>query len=502
VIHVTEPDGAARLAAYAAADRENEALLDGLAPWPSEPPDAPVPWLQSLRSGRPVLVPSVDEALAHWLGAGSERRAVADAIGVRSLLSVPLPGPDGTVGSVTFVYAESGRRYVPDDVPLGVEFARRTAPAVENARRFEQEQATAEVLQRSLLPERLPVLGSVQLAARYVPGSEELKIGGDWYDVIPLRGGRVLVAIGDVVGHGVRAAASMGRIRNLLEFCAADSASPAQLLTRLNDYFAAADDADMATLLVGIYEPRSDRLTLASAGHPPPMRRGPDGHVELVEGSRGAPLGALDVSRYPEYHTELPPGSVLVLYTDGLIERRGESLDDGFSRLANALADAPDDLDQLADQVLDRLLEGRNPPDDVALLTLRPAIGANVGEWRFRTVPRELARLRQTLRDWLSRVGIRTNDSAEVIVAANEAAANAVEHAYGLEPSEFTVEGRYDAPLLTIVVRDHGCWRDRGPDVGRGRGLNLMRSLMDEVVVEPGREGTCVTMKRAIKSSL
>lgn len=501
VIHVIDPNGDVRLAAYAAADPSKQALLDALAPSPPSPPDEPVPWFESMTRGEPVLMPSVSQPLDDWFGSGPERRDVTDTIGVRSLLSVPLPGADGPAGSMTFVYAESGRRYGRDDVPLAVELARRTGPGVEHARRFEQEQATAEVLQRSLLPARLPALGSTEFAARYLPGSEELKVGGDWYDVVPLTGGRVLLAIGDVVGHGVRAAASMGRMRNLLEFCAGDGASPGELLTRLNHYFAGSEDADMATLLVGVYEPSSDQLTLASAGHPPPVRRDADGRVELLEGARGAPLGAVDHAEFPESKCTLPLGSVLVLYTDGLVERRGESLDDGFARLAGALSNAPDDLDELADRLLDQLLEGRNPSDDVALLIVRPLMGRNVNEWRFRARPRDLSRLRQALRDWLARVGVASDDAAEAIVATNEAAANAIEHAYGLEPSEFVVEGRYDDGNLTIVVRDTGRWRQGGPDVGRGRGIQLMRGLMDEVLIEPGREGTTVTMRRATKSS-
>ena len=500
VVHVAEPDGAMRIASFAAASADRQAQIDAAGPWRPFEPDPGTPWAEAVQTGEPVLSSPTPVGIVGKLTLSGEHSPdPAPEFGVRSLLSVPLAGgARGPIGAISFAYAESGRRYGTEDVALARELARRAAPALENALRFEQEQATAEALQRSLLPERLPDLTEAELAARYVPGSDELKIGGDWYDVLPLADGRVLAAIGDVVGHGVRAAASMGRIRNALDFCAIDGLDPGAILRRLNDNFTALGDADMATVLIAVYEPSSATLRFASAGHPPPLVQRPGAPPEFLEGSRGAPLCAVDDMEYPEVEAAVPPGSLLVLYTDGLIERRAESLDEGLGRLADAVADGPEKLDELADHLLERLLGGAQPDDDVALLTMRllPAPAELVV--RLEARPRELAVLRARLDGWLDRVGAAPTERGEITLAVNEAAANAVEHAYGLRAGDFSVEGSSDEGRVVVVVRDFGRWYDRDSQT-RGRGVSLMRSLMDDVDIDRGVDGTTVTLRRRLR---
>jgi anti-sigma regulatory factor (Ser/Thr protein kinase) len=502
-VHVVEDDGSLRVASFAATDREAQTRVDPATSVPAAPPDADTPWGQAVISGEPVVSTPIAPALAEKLAqavAGPEPNTLT--IDMRSILSVPLLGPHGPIGAVSFAYGSSGRRYRPDDVTLARELARRAAPAVENALRFEQERATALALQRSLLPERLPDLPEAELAARYLPGSAELEIGGDWYDVLALPGGRLLFAIGDVVGHGIRAASSMGKIRNALHFCALDDMSPGAILGRLNDHFCGLDDADMATLLVLVYDARRELVRFSSAGHPPPLVQAPGREPEFLPGGRGAPLCASDRSRYPELEAPLPPGSLLVLYTDGLIERRNESLDVGLRRLADALRGAPEKVEALADHLLVAQLGDTAPGDDVALLAARALPPAPGLDLRLPARPRQLVFLRERLRDWLEGLGAAPTETGEITLAVNEAAANAVEHAYGLADADFSVEARVDEPSVVVMrVRDMGRWRDQAAHT-RGRGLDLMRGLMDDVSVDSGPQGTTVVLRRRLRGEV
>jgi serine phosphatase RsbU (regulator of sigma subunit)/anti-sigma regulatory factor (Ser/Thr protein kinase) len=499
VVHTAEPDGAMRIAAFGAANRERQAQIDAAGPWRPFEPEPGTPWAEAVHTGEPVLAsPPPVGVVGKLTLTGVHSPHPPPEFGVRSLLSVPLSGGAAApIGAISFGYAESGRRYGEEDVALARELARRAAPALENALRFEQEQATAEALQLTLLPERLPALTEADHAARYVPGSDQLKIGGDWYDVLPLPDGRVMAAIGDVVGHGIRAAASMSRIRNALDFCAIDGLGPAAILRRLNDNFTALGDSDMATVLIAVYDPRVETLQFASAGHPPPLVQRPGARPEYLEGTRGAPLCAVDDMHYTDVEAAVPPGTLLLLYTDGLIERRGESLDEGLDRLVDAVGDAPEKLDDLADHLLERLLGGRRAEDDVALLALRLLPAPAELALRFPAEPRELTTLRARLNEWLDRLGAAPTERSEITLAVNEAAANAIEHAYGLGDGDFTVEGTSDDGRIVVVVRDFGRWYDRESQT-RGRGVSLMRSLMDAVDVDRGVDGTTITLRRRL----
>jgi PAS domain S-box-containing protein len=497
-IYLTE-GGVLRLAAFAAADPDLGHEVEDHPAWREPTVDDATPVARAFRGVAPVLQATVSAAeVDAWLP-DDEARRIARKVGVRSQLFVPLVGADGPFGVVGFGYSSSGRRYAPRDVALGVEIARRMAPALENALRFEREAATAEALQRSLLPERLPELGGTRLAARYVPSGEGVRIGGDWYDAIPLADGRVVLAIGDVVGHGVRAAASMGRLRSVLQFCALDGLDPAATLERLNAYLAALADADMATLLVVEYDPADERLRYANAGHPPALLVTPDGRSEFLADTHGMPLGANDRARYSVAEASMAPGSLLVLYTDGLVERRGESLDDGMARLVTVAARQPEELEQFADGLLAGLLHhDRSTDDDVAVLLLRTLAAGDRLDLRLEAAPRELARLRRLLADWLRRGGADEEEVAELTIAVNEVAANAIEHAYGLVDAEFLLRGRTEGGIVEVEVRDFGRWRRRTPRGDRGRGLQLARTLVDELEVVPGSSGTKVTLRRRL----
>jgi serine phosphatase RsbU (regulator of sigma subunit) len=238
-------------------------------------------------------------------------------------------------------------------------------------RRYEHDHRLVESLQRSILLDQLPALAGVRLAARYLPGGGEVRVGGDWYDVIPLPDGRIGLVIGDVAGHGIESAALMSQLRNALRAYALEHASPAAVVDRLDRLLHHLEPAGMATIVYLVYEPRTRELSFVAAGHPYPLLVGADEATVFLDGGRSLPLGTGLDERRTDATVTLAPGSTLVLYTDGLIERRGESLDQGFATLARSAHDDTHDPDAVCDAILQTLLGDGPPDDDVAMLVLR-----------------------------------------------------------------------------------------------------------------------------------
>ena len=226
-------------------------------------------------------------------------------------------------------------------------------------------------LQRSVLPASLPRIEGAQLAARYLPGTAELDVGGDWFDAIPLADGRLGLVVGDVVGKGVEAAAAMAQLRNGLRAFSLDPLKPASALARLNRLAGESLETTFATLVYAVIDPRKRICRIASAGHPPPIVAFADGRVELIEGGRGLPLGVGPDTRYRQTTVELPTGSVLLLYSDGLVERRGHSIDEGLTRVTEAVSDGPRHPEQLVEHIVERLVGSTERGDDIALLAFR-----------------------------------------------------------------------------------------------------------------------------------
>jgi PAS domain-containing protein len=245
------------------------------------------------------------------------------------------------------------------------------------ARRHEHEHRLVESLQRSILLDRMPVVPGVRLAARYVPGDGEVRVGGDWYDAIPLAGGRLGLAIGDVAGHGIGSAALMSQLRNALRAYALEHPSPAAVVDRLDELISHLEPKGMATMIYLVYEITSGALTFAAAGHPYPLLVRADGVTSFLEGGRSMPLGTGWREPRPHGTVVLPPASSLVLYTDGLIERRTRSMDEGFASLAANAHVAGQDPDAMCEAILDSLLGGEPPDDDVAMLVMRTVPSEN-----------------------------------------------------------------------------------------------------------------------------
>jgi PAS domain S-box-containing protein len=359
---------------------------------------------------------------------------------------------------------------------------------------YEIEHTIAETLQRSLLPERLPEIEGLLLEPRYLPAGEA--IGGDWYDALERMDGRVALIVGDVVGHGLRAAATMGQLRNAFRAYGLIESSPAEVMARVNRLVMSGEDA-MATVLYIVLDRETGEVTYSAAGHPPPLLLAPDG-ARFLEGGRSMPIGAADPAVFREASGVVPPGSTLLLYTDGLVERRGVPLENSLEALAEAAGEAEEDLSKLCERVLGTVLPRRNPSDDVALLAVRPsAVAADALRLSLPAEPESLALLRRRLERFLHAVGADELESYEIMLTVCEAAGNAIEHAYGPGDAVFDVEAALVADELIASVRDRGHWRDRRGE-HRGRGIKIIRGLMDDVNIESQNGGTLVTMRRRL----
>lgn len=458
----------------------------------SEEPDHPI--LRTIRSGRPQLLQpgNGDGDLARLRAAINPTEPLANAV------IVPLPGHDRVVGAMTLVMQRSsGRHLHQDDLDLAEMLARRVAAAAENAEEFAAQQAAAEMLQHSLLPDRLPLVPGMDMTARYLPGGAGVDIGGDWYDVIALPDGTVGLAMGDVVGKGIRAASLMGQLRNGLRAYARDGRQPAAALEQLNELLTDVDSPDhMATLVFGVFDPCTGELTLANAGHLPPLLCRPDGTAEFLQCGPGLPLGALPESGYRNTTFTIAPGSTLLLYTDGLVESRQLPLDDGLERLRSSMVGQAD-CSEVCDVVLDGLALGGTNRDDTALLAVRYLALGNELQLSLPARPATLKPLRNVLRRWLREGGASEEEISDILVAAGEACANVVRHAPAGDPAILEVNGRRGGDI-SITVRNQGRWRNGSRPGDSGRGLAIIEELMDEVNVTRGPPETAVTMRYAL----
>jgi anti-sigma regulatory factor (Ser/Thr protein kinase) len=415
--------------------------------------------------------------------------------GVRALLGVPLIVERNLIG-VLHVGTLSPRRWEPAEVELLQLVADRIALAIERDRLFER-QKVATVFQRSVLPTVLPEVSGLSLASRYLPAATEAAVGGDWYDVIPFGSG-VGLAIGDVVGHGVEAVALMSRLRTATRAFTIESASPAEIAVRLARFLNFEDPDSMATFIYCRLDPERGEVSMVNAGHPPPLVIRADGSCEYVEGDHGPPLGVGLPPIYRQVEFTLEPGSLLLLYTDGLVERRGARLTQRQDQLAAACVAGPWDPDAICTRVVEQMLPEEGPADDVALLAIHNVgLGPGPLEVVVPARPHVLGSVRRRLRAWLRQRGVSDRDIAAITLAASEACANSIEHAYGPDEATFELWAYRTDEAVEIEIRDSGHWREpRGKD--RGRGLELMRTYMDTVDVRPGDDGTTVAMSKRL----
>ncbi|GGT84404.1 SpoIIE family protein phosphatase [Streptomyces coeruleorubidus] len=472
-------------------------------------PEGSAPY-ESLRAGRATLHEVTDTALTAWLAHDPVRAERIRAFGIHSVMTVPLVARGTTLGVVFFVRHRNPDTFRHDDLVLAGELAARAAVSIDNARRYTRERATAVTLQRSLLPQRLPRQAAVEVASRYLPAGGHAGVGGDWFDVIPLSGARVALVVGDVVGHGLHASATMGRLRTAVRTLADIDLPCDELLTHLDDLVARLSVEEEgeegvepfgdvgATCLYAVYDPVSRRCCFARAGHPAPAVVSPDGSVELTEIPAAPPLG---VGSLPYEATEvvLPEGSLLVLYTNGLIEDRDRDrdLDAGVHRLRESLARPAPSLDALCDTVLADLLPQR-PADDVALLVARTrALDASqVATWAVPDDPSAVAQTRKDVVAQLERWGL--SDAVFVTeLVVSELVTNAIRHAQ--PPIQLRLI--HDNTLI-CEVSDGGntaphLRRARTYDEG-GRGLLLVAQLTGRWGTRQGAWGKTIWAEQTI----
>ncbi|MGW7279309.1 PP2C family protein-serine/threonine phosphatase, partial [Streptomyces sp. NPDC054844] len=334
---------------------------EGDRPGPAHPAAAVV----AARTGRPQY------AAAHPGGLpGVDDQPPSALDPRRPLLCIPLPTRQAPLGVVTL--SPPGERWDPDDAVMVIELTRRASIAIDHAQRYQHNRDIAETLQRALLTE-LPAPPGLGLAARYLPATHGLNIGGDWYDAFRQPDGGVIAVVGDVTGHGLRAAVMMSQLRTALRAYAVDGGSPGRLLTRLHIFLHHLQPDLFATAVIARFHPDDPTMTWAAAGHPPPVLRTPDGRVQTLDAKPGAMLGIPLKQEIADHTVRLAPGSTLALYTDGLVERRARGIDPGIARLAEALgsfgpAELESDLEGSADGILRPLLSDSERDDDVCLL--------------------------------------------------------------------------------------------------------------------------------------
>jgi PAS domain S-box-containing protein len=405
-----------------------------------------------------------------------------DTVPVVAAAALPLRLAGRTLGAVTLAFP-TAREFPADERGFATTLVGLAAQTLQRALDADRQRSIAAVLQQSLLPSALPEHHRLALATRYLPAAE-VEAGGDWYDVFLLDDDRIAFAVGDVVGHGASAAATMGQLRAALAAYLLDGASPAQALARLDRFSRRVPDAKASSASCAVLDITAGELTWACAGHPPPLLV--DGErTAFAHGVLGPVLGLWDAPPMPESHLVLQPGSGVLFYTDGLVERRGELIDDGMRRLADAAhrwGGRP--VAPMLTAVIGDVLPETGPRDDVAALLVQLLPAPLSGEVPAR--PDRLREIRLAVQGWTG-----TAYAAELVddlqLALGEAVANAVEHAYGPDDDghvRYRITARTDGGL-DVAVDDDGTWRPPPADRGfRGRGIEMIRRLAAEAAID------------------
>jgi serine/threonine-protein kinase RsbW len=450
--------------------------------------------------GPPAVVTLGREDRARLL-ADPQTRGLIEALAPNAMLVIPLVARGTEVGVLTLAASSPGRALGSEDLRFVEALAGRTALAIENARAFHEQRTIARRLQAGLLAGAATDVPDLAIATRYQPASDELEVGGDWFDLVVRQDGQAVAMVGDVVGRGLEAAATMGRLRSAASGLALVCPGPSELLDQLDRIADATPAAYLTTIACAYIDPPAADVRYACAGHPPPLLLDPAGAACFLQGGRSAPLIGLEPGQRPEDRMEFPPGATLILYTDGLVERRGYALDDRLDLLAEAAAaETSGGVQDLADRVLERMVGGAARPDDVAVLCVAfdPA-DSTVFAQRYPAHPQHLADARNDLRRWLRELGCREDEMYDIVLAAGEALANAVEHAYaGDQAGDLAMELRDVDGELRVQLRDFGRWRDPPAPGPRGRGIPIMRQVMDDVSLHSDAAGTIVTLRKRV----
>jgi anti-sigma regulatory factor (Ser/Thr protein kinase) len=382
---------------------------------------------------------------------------------------------------------------------LWSELALRVAISVDAAQVYTREHHVADTLQRALLPERLPLDDRLVFDAAYLPGAQEAIVGGDWYDAFRLPDNRIAFSIGDVAGHGLRAAIVMGEVRQAFRAAALNPNSPSLVLERANTIVNMRANPVMVTAIFGIVDPRDGTVTYAAAGHPPPLMALPGGVVQQLP-KDGVPLGIVDHVGATDWTFTLPPGALFTVYTDGLIEYSRDVIE-GELRLVDAVRESVVQLEaEPARALLQRIFATRENTDDVAMLTVASAdVEAPSFSFTFTALPLAVPLVRRSLERFARKLGLDDDSRFSLLTAVGEAMANAVEHAYSGVPGLVRVHAQAGDEHLIVTIEDEGKWKPAQRRDERGRGLPLMRALMDGVEIRTHQARTEVRLTMALR---
>ena len=499
LVQLVEPDGVVEVAALATRGIQDEMLRrlvgtrSNLSTFGS--------WVFDAPRGR--LVEPVTPDTWRELGLGNDGDMLCARLDLRAMIAVPLALGRRSLG-VLVCASSADRKYGEEELELAKEVARKAAMAVENSRLFEAEQERSKALQQSLLGRPEVASAGVTAAWRYLPGTAELEVGGDWYDLIEREDGRILAAVGDVVGHGVQAATAMGKLRSAMDALGLVVESVPELIGRLDQFAEKIEEARFGTVAAVQLQPETGELSYSLAGHPPPLVIDPEGRSEFLEGGAGLPLciSLDDGNGRPEGRAFLGEGSTLILYTDGLIERRADSIDSGLERLKSAaVARSSYEPERLCDEIVDEFAEGSL--DDLVFLCIRrEPLDSRIFNRVFPAVPKSLHAVRQEVRAWLGEQGLDRARVDEVIQACGEGCANTVRHAYGEQPGEATLELRLRSDgRLVVRIRDSGLWRTQAHTESSGHGMEIMRALSQHVHIHRTPQGTTVVLEFDVAAS-
>lgn len=441
------------------------------------------PVVQVTRTGRPFFLPHIDDAVIAAHAASRQHEQYMRRFGYRSKIVVPVIAQDRLFGALTFV--RTGEvEFNERDLQFAIELGRRAGLAVANAKQYHREQYVAETLQRSFLPREFPSKAGIELSAHYRPGSTEADIGGDWYDAFETEGGEIVLTIGDVTGKGIEAARLMVLMRQAIRVAALIAPDPKAIAETCNRLLLAEAGDRLASAFIGLLDPQTRELRYVSAGHAPPVLRLPTREIRRLE-SPSPPLGAFRDAYFETHKAHCPNASVLVLYTDGLIEISRDiiagdrTLDEvvGCDAVIHAANPA---------EFIERAIANQSPRDDIAILVVN--FGKPELRWQFEAAD---ARSGYTMRDEYFRrlsdaCSLDEEDYAMCGVIFSELIGNAVRHAPG--PLSISLEIRGDEAVLHVIDKGPGFrYKPALPESlwsEGGRGLYLVSRLARDVQVE------------------
>jgi anti-sigma regulatory factor (Ser/Thr protein kinase)/GAF domain-containing protein len=448
--------------------------------------------------GAPQVV-SVGEP-ARWIDLPPETRQMLSLLRDGDLLTpnttkpgtagIALQHPEGVL--VVWIDLTEQRPFTLEDQTLLTVLAGRLGQGLQRVHQVDQQRETALALQHAILgPAHLPH----GFAVRYQAASRPLQVGGDFYDIVDLEDGRIALTVGDCVGHGLAAATVMGQVRSACRALLFENPSPGAALAGMDRFAARLPGAQCTTAVCAVLNPDTGELVYSSAGHPPPILVLADGTTRMLDEGHTIALGIRPDWSRPEAHVTMPARATLVLYTDGLVERRRIAWEQGISRVVDLVQDGgASTLDDVANQIMSGLAPSGGYQDDVVLMLYRHPAPL---ELKFPAHASHLAPARTALRSWLTRVRVDPAQSMNVLVAAGEAVANAIEHGHRHSPEgTITLDATALVDEVQLTITDTGMWKPPQPaaEPHRGRGITLMRGLMHDVTINPETAGTTVQL--------